>query len=245
MKRYTSFSGLIFAIVLFCGCSSAHQLSKNGEAVDVISTFWKFSNGHDTPYIKLSEKAWYQDSIGITEIGMIMFIGTEHGDSIDLSTMGYRFTDLRKRWAYEYRRFSDTASIIKKYRITDSTKFSGGWLFVKPKQLAFDSLNILTDTLIGDIAYKRCMTRYTYDYNREIYEEINLLRCDQKNTHFQLNSLLSNKLGCPVVAIKNYPLSSPHTRLDREVKQISKVFPDSVKRVIAAWKRNVKQHPVE
>ncbi|MDP1763387.1 MAG: hypothetical protein Q8L07_05805 [Sediminibacterium sp.] len=150
---------------------------------------------------------------------------------------------MKKKWAYEYASFSDTASVERKYRYTDTTKYSGGWNFANRTPLPVDSFDFLPDTTIDAVAYKRCKVSYIFNQTR--FEGIGLLRCDKKNTHFQIDTAISNKIGCPLVSFRYYPINNPHSRLDSKVKFISNYLPDSVVRVFAAWKRNENIDPVK
>ena len=244
MRKPFFIAGLICSVALISNCKSIHNTIATGEIYNNVRTFWKFENNIDTPYIKLSEKAWYKDSIGITEICRIWFIqSVDAKESIEIKTIGYRFVDLKKNWAYEYIDFSDTASIKSKYRYTDTTIFSGGWNFGHRTPIAVDSFLVLPDTTINSITYKQCKLRYLF--NKIMWGGICLFRCDLKNMHFQIDTALSNKIGCPLVSFRYYPLENPHARLDREVKFISNQLPDSVIRVFAAWKRNEIINPVQ
>ncbi len=244
MNKFLFIASLIFTVALFGNCKLIHNTIATGEIINHVSTFWKFEKNNDTPYIKLSEKAWYQDSVGITQICRIWFVQTaDSNESIDIQTIGYRFVDLKKKWAYEYTNFSDTASVTKKYRYTDTTIFSGGWNFAQRTPLSVDSFLVLPDTIINAVTYKQ--RRISYLFNKNKWEGICLFRCDLKNMHFQIDTAISNKIGCPLVSFRYYPIENPHARLDREVKFISNQFPGSVVRVFAAWKRNEIKYPVQ
>lgn len=243
MNRLIVIVGFTFAIVLFGNCKGSRSITLSSEAVDHVSTFWKIKNNIDAPYITLSEKAWYQGSIGITQICSIFSVETDTSKSINITTIGYRFVDLQKKWAYEYASFSDTASVKRKYRYTDTTKYSGGWNFANRTPLPLESFHFLPDTIINAVVYKRCKVSYFFNHNR--FEGIGLLRCDKKNTNFQIDTAISNKIGCPLVSLRIYPANNPHARLDREVKFISDHLPDSVVKVFAAWKRNENIDPVQ
>ena len=65
--RYT------FVLVIFSNCKITHRIVDSGEVVEDVNTFWKTVNSIDTPYINISQKAWYQDGIGITQICQINF----------------------------------------------------------------------------------------------------------------------------------------------------------------------------
>lgn len=243
MKKKQVCVGVIITFVLFSNCNTSRTLTDSSEAVESVSTFWKLKNNVDTPVWIIPEKAWYQDSIGITQICRIWNIQTDTSSITTVQTIGYRFVDLRKKWAYLYGSFSDTASIKRKYRYNDTTVFTGGWNFANRKPTSFDSSCQLPDTIVNSITYKR--RKLYFKFNHASFESIGMFRCDNKSSHFAIDTAISNKIGCPLVFFRMNPINNPHARLDQETKLISNSFPDSVRKVFAAWKRNEQKHSVE
>lgn len=243
MNRLLVIAGFSFAVAIFGNCKAVRSTLSAGEAVERVGTFWKLQNNIDTPYIVISEKAWYQDSIGITQLCRIWFIEEDSSQTIEIRTTGYRFVDLKKKWVYEYAGFTDTASVKRKYRYTDTTYFSGGWNFANRTPSSVDSFSYLPDTTINAITYKRC--KVSYLFNKARYRGICLLRCNKKNTYFQIDTAISNKVGCTLVSVSQYPVNYPHSRINSEVKFISDYLPDSVVKVFAAWKKNETIYPVQ
>ncbi len=243
MNRIFIIAGFAFAVALFSNCKGVRNITLSSEAIEDVSTFWKFKNNIDTPYITISEKAWYQDSIGITQICSIWLVETDTSKATTIKTTGYRFVDLKKKWAYEYANFTDTASVKSKYKYTDTTVFTGGWNFVNHKPISVDSFDFLPDTIINAIAFKQC--KVNFKANQFGFEGIGLFRCDKKHTRFKLDTVISNKIGCPLVSLRMYPINNPHAIFKHEVKFISNNLPDSVLKVFTAWKRNETIYPVQ
>ena len=243
MKNLSMFVFYILALAFFSNCKTAQRIATSGEAVEHVTTFWKRANNNDTPYISITQKAWFQDSIGITQICGINFVTINNVESVNISTIGYRFINLKKKWAYEYSSLSDTALIERKYRYVDTTHFMGGWNFVNRISHPVDSFRLLPDTTIGAITYKQANASFLLNKTR--YKGICLFRCDIKETDFHINTVISNQMGCPLVFLRTYPEQNPHSRSDAEIKHISNHFPDSIVKVFAAWKRNQIRYPVE
>lgn len=233
----------LFILFIFSNCKITHRTVDYGEVVENVNTFWKTVNNIDSPYIKISQKAWYQDSIGITQICQINFVTNSSGQFINISTIGYRFLDLKKKWAYEYNGLSDTAQIERRYRFSDTTHFIGGWNFVNRLSNQIDSLRILPDTTINKINYKQAKANFIINKTR--YEAICIFRCDLKMSDFQINKVISNQMGCQLAFMRNYPVENPQSKNDEELKFISNHFPDSIVKVFAAWKKNELLYPVE
>lgn len=235
--RYT------FVLVIFSNCKITHRIVDSGEVVEDVNTFWKTVNSIDTPYINISQKAWYQDGIGITQICQINFVTNGSDQSINISTIGYRFLDLKKKWAYEYNSLSDTALMMRKYRFSDTTRFIGGWNFVNRISHPIDSFRILPDTTISKITYKQAKTSFLI--NKTKYEGICIFRCDIKKSNFQINKAISNQMGCQLAFFRKYPVENPQSKNDEEIKFISNHFPDSIVKVFTAWKKNELLYTVE
>lgn len=243
MKNLSMFMCFILALAIFSNCKTAHRIATTGESVEHLTTFWKNANNIDTPYISITQKAWFQDSIGITQICGINFVTINNVQSVNISTIGYRFINLKKKWAYEYNSLSDTALIERKYRYVDTTHFMGGWNFVNRISHLVDSFRLLPDTTIGAITYKQANASFLLNKTR--YKGICLFRCDIKKTDFHINTVISNQMGYPLVFLRTYPEQNPHARSDEEIKLVSNHFPDSIVKVFAAWKKNQIRFPVE
>lgn len=243
MNRMLVVVSVAFTVVLFGNCKGSRLVTDSGEAVEYISIFWKRTNNVDTPAWTFRQNAWYQDSVGITQICSVFNIETDTSRITTIETTGYRLVDLRRKWAYEYGSFSDTASIKSKYRYTDSTVLTGGWNFANRTPILFDSIHPLPDTIINSIVFKRRILYFEFNHAR--FESIGMFRCDNKSTHFVIDTAISNKTGCPLVFFRMNPLNQPHARLDQEINFISNSFPDSVRKVFAAWKKNEQTNSVE
>ena len=242
MKSIYAITFYTLAIILFCNCKGIYSITNDGESIIQKSTFWKFSNNKDTPYIVLSEKAWYKDSLGITEICQIWSQLDDTVRTSGVRTIGYRFTDLRKKWAYHYESFTETAKITRKYHYSDTTVFSGGWNFDYPKSMTIENLQVLSDTIVSGIKYKQ--SKITISFNEAYFEGIGMFRFDKKNSVFTIDKELGKKVGGPLVYLGAYPIENHHAKLEREIKFLSNNMPDSVIKIFEAWKRNEKLFPV-
>lgn len=200
-------------------------------------------NSRDSTYTTLQENAWYQDSIGITQTCGIFTEETDTSRTVIIKTIKYRFVDLRNMWAYEYRSFSDTATILRKFKRTDSADYSGGWNFVNRTPRPIENFNQLPDTTINTIQYKRY--EVVYAFNDARFKGIGWFRCDKKPTYFQIDTELSNKVGCPLTYFRFHPIQNSNSGIDLQVNFTSTQFPHSVARVFEAWKKNERLYPVQ
>jgi hypothetical protein len=196
----------------------------------------------------LSENLWYQDSVSITQICGIRDIQTASIDTTFVETLLYRLIDMRKNWIYEYQNLSDTAIIVASYAKADSISFRlpGGWPFFKSKSkdtLSIDSLRFICDTTLRGAPSKKYTYIQKYNSSKIFVEAFTC--CDRKGTRFQYDSMVGKAIGCPIV--KKFMFNEDRTIVQRirEIEYLSNVFPDSIKRVFAAWKQNVLKYPVE
>ena len=226
-----------------CAVSPKHSANALVEQVKVRITSYRIANNAATAYLSFTENGWYEDSVGITQLCSIKSVQEGTKDTTFAVTTGYRLVDMRKKWAYEYRTMSDTAALVNKQLITESVVLLGGWNFLPNVDITFDSLRSLTDTTIQGITYARYMVLQSFRGKQTLSEK--WVRCDKKKSIFRFNRGLSTHIGCPVVKGTTV---TPDGRLPMssvEIEFVSNAFPDSVRRVFAAWKRNVQQYPVQ
>lgn len=242
MSIYTRYLYL-FIPLLFCQSGFVHSDRTTEYHCQVHKRLYRVENNKSVEYHCLTDNIWYQDSVGITELNGVHSL--EEGGKITWSTipLGYRLFDMRKKWAYEYRNLSDTAEIVQKYANVDTLRMLGGWHFFTRSVIQFDSVELVGDTLIGGITYIKHRFIQTFK-GRKIPGET-LSRCDNKNNIFHLDDGLCRATGCAVVKgialtpDRKFPINSV------EIEYISNTFPDSVRKVFDAWKRNVQKFPVE
>ena len=97
-------------------------------------------------------KLWYKDSLVIQELTGINLEENQQGKFTRQAVInGYLFIDLRSKSFYEYRSFSDTAKLQKKYTQPDSVAIEGGWNFYYAKNFVADTYSPLSDTIIEGI----------------------------------------------------------------------------------------------
>ncbi len=242
LGRTFLYMALLAAFAIFSNCRTPRHTAK-GEAIEHIVTIWKFKNNKDTPYLNIPTKAWYFDSLGLTQLCEIVTIDSGDNHSTKIQTMGYRFVDMKKNWIYEYSSLSDTAVIRKSYAYTNTTDVEGGWLFDYRSSLALDSIYSITDTTIDHVLYKHYVVRYAYN-NVPCIGDC-LFRTDQPQTFFQIDPNLGAKLGLPMVAIRTYPVANPHPTFSQKINFVSRTLPDSVVKIFNAWKENENKFPLK
>ena len=235
---------LYFLLTWISCATSSSQVQKNGgQYLQSRKTSYRIDNNIATAFLTLVDNVWYQDSVGITEINSIRSLKTGTTDSFYSATIGYRMTDMRKAWVYEYRNLSDTAAIVRKYANADSQLVTGGWNFYRRSTIQFDSLHATGDTIFGGVTYQKY--RYIQDFHGKRFLSEVLSRCDKKGSIFLFDKGLSKAIGCPGVRIT---VLTPDGKLPMEIgeiKLISNEIPDSVQHVLSAWKRNLYLYPAQ
>jgi hypothetical protein len=116
MKKFLISLGLIYAIALLGNRIDLTYADASGEAIICTGTFASLKNNQLVSDISIPEKAWYKNGIGITEMAGIFINESSTGvKTTNITTVGYLFVDIQKRWVYEYANFSDTAKVLRKY----------------------------------------------------------------------------------------------------------------------------------
>lgn len=239
------FSFIPSSIYLLGSCAAPIIQSSDTsmEQIRITKTSYRIKNDTAIAYLSFYNDVWYKDSVGITEVKSITYVQDSSKTVYSSIILGYRLVDMRRKWVYEYKTLSDTASIIKKYDKADSVNFIGGWPFFIKSITKFDSLRMTGDTTIAGVKYlkHRCIN---YFQGKELLTEI-LSRCDKKGTIFQLDVGLTNAAGCPVVKATTLTPDGRFPMSSAQIDFVSNEFPDKVKSVYEAWKRNVELFPVK
>lgn len=189
-------------------------------------------------------KIWYRDSLAIEEISTLKIITDAYKNTTEKTVIDhYRFNDLRSGVIYEYKNFADTARIIKQYIYSDTMKLSGGWGFISERHIkSRKDPESLSDTLIGEIYYKRVRVLQGTDIDPFFIDCY--FRCDKKETVFNYDPRLSKMIGCPLVKLYNYSPFKKETPSSSEINFISNTLSDKELKVFDAWERNIRENAV-
>jgi hypothetical protein len=190
------------------------------------------------------EKIWYKDSMAIESVNTQSIVSDETNKTTDgVIVTHYRFSDLRKKIVYEYKTFSDTAKIIRKYSYDDSVQILSGWNFKWVRKLDYNGTpGNLTDTIIDKITYKR--VRVSTGTQANPFEMICYFRCDKKGTIFTLDRAISEMVGCPMVKKYSFSLLKRGKAASTEVDFLADALTKDELKVFDAWVKNIKKYPV-
>jgi hypothetical protein len=235
----------ILIIITFTSCASGQPAAsvKNIQVVEYITQHYEpAANDLSNPFWSFKDKIWFKDSVAIEEVRQLNIHENAKGiKSQEYAIRHYRFSDLRKGVVYEYKSFSDTATLIWKYAYRDSVQVIGGWGFNYVRH-GDGTYEILSDTVIDDISYKRAkVSRGTKELP---YIIICYFRCDKKGTIFNLDPFLSDIIGCPLVKIYNFSPVKKGLHITSEVKFLPDTLTSEELKVFAAWEKYANENPV-
>lgn len=228
---------LYFIVLLFLGGYNAASdtLKSEGQIIDFKIKFFSSSNELEKEPLSINQRIWFIDSFAIEEI--VRFQIKDSGNIVTQSTFidRYRFNDLRNKMMIEFKSLSDTANVLKQFNFSDTLQMEGGWGFFGNRNLMYDSIWQLPDTIIHKVKYKHFQS---YQLPNKIFYINYLLRNDIRETVFDIDPKLSKKLGGTLTIVytatlKNQLVSST------EVEFIPEKFPDRIAALIKAWKRRL------
>ena len=223
-------------------CQNCGVVLKQSRIFDKLTYSWAL------PKYSRDITIWYKDSLVIEE-AQHLYITNNHitgQETWKVETDHYIFIDLRKRAFYEYKNFSDTAAIQKKYRQPDSADINDSWNFIRTRAvISTKNLRHLTDTTIEGISYRRITSTDSSFSGDKMFSSFTwaYLRGDIKKSLFCLDKPLSGQLGRPIVRWDVLDLPANILSSSRINFSSSSLTPKELK-VFAAWEKNAADHPV-
>lgn len=234
------FIHFVIVFLLFSSCYSTGQIS-NRNIVQVITHFYDAKGKKNfTHYLKI----WYNDSIAIQEIRGVTTVTSSKDTTVTYPLLFYRYMDLRSKMIYDYTSFSDTASLIEKASLPDSLLYGPGWSFYSEKAPKIQGTpELLTDTVIDNISYRRAKFTYTWYDPKKIFL-VGYFRCDGKGNMFSLEKDFSRKWNCTMVKSFTYKFGMTIPYGSKEVEFLSEELTKEELKVFKAWERNARQNLV-
>lgn len=246
MKFIIAALGIIFFLAKSCIIG---QNMKKGHDVEVIDRSFRMYAHEDTllrrPFWPTTERIWFKDSFAIEQVRQIKI--DEDGKGRQTTTypvLLYRFTNLRTAEVYEYKSFSDTASLIRKYIYSDSVKSTGGWGFYLYRGLSDStSIRYLPDTVINGTKYGHAFfTRRMsgIDYNIDGW-----FLTEKRATHFSLDQASYRTTGIPMVGYHLYPQGPRGLNAISEVTFIADELTALEEKIFTTWVMYAIRYPVK
>lgn len=217
--------------------SNSGTIEYKGQLYDTVG------NQFSKPALTTNSKIWYKDSLVIEEVRSVQIVEDAKNSTQTTIIENYRFNDLRSRMTYEYKKFSDTASLIRKYSLDDSIKIYGGWNFKFKRKLEYQGTpEFLSDTTIDQVNYKRI--KLTMTMGDHLLFIVCYQRCDKKGTIFDHDPDLSKITGCPTVKVFIFSPEKKDIPNSSETNFLTDTLTNEELKVFAAWERNAKLNPV-
>jgi hypothetical protein len=226
---------------LFFSCYSIRQSDTEGVVLNTTRFYNKEGKPVFTHYLKL----WYKDSLCIQEIRGVNTVR----DTSGITTVTYpllfcRFMDLKSKTMYDYKTFSDTATIVKKAVLPDSILLDAGWNFYSEKDpKIIGTPEPLSDTVIENVEYKRAKFYFSL-YNPKERYLIGFFRCNGSSDMFSLEKEYSRKINCTMVKYLDYKVGQARPFASIEVSYLSDKLTDNELRIFTAWEKNERENPV-
>jgi hypothetical protein len=229
---------VITFVCMLNGCIAQKEQGRTGVVTVEFQLYKKLA----TPTFKQGHRVWFKDNWAIKEVKVTKFkTDTADRQTIEEVVEYYVFANLDSNFFYEYRSFSDTASIRKKYFERDTTQVSAAAELYAKKDITYNGIpEALNDTVIENIVYNRIKFKRQLGKN-DIYT-IAYFNCDLKNPLFVIYKY--DDKNCPIVKAYDYPpdLSAPVMSL--EVKHLSDTLTLEEIKIFNAWQKNAEKNPV-
>jgi hypothetical protein len=237
-------------ILFLSSCVSVKNERENGGLVslvvkDQISPSTELSISKVLP----EQRMWFKDSIVIQEIKQSETSVNSNGVTTRThSIIHYGFFDLRTGTYYDYSSFSDTAILLRKYLLTDSVPIHGFNFQQVLKTEYVKPLQILSDTVIENIKFKRYklfMKSYDKRNPEGVVEMIGYGRCNMKGTLFDMGPSLGVEQECPITRLDYLPTDESPMLLSLEIQFIRNKLTSEEQKIFNAWEKYAKNNPVK
>ncbi len=202
-----------------------------------------------------STKMWFKDSAVIVKtMGLVIGTDTNGHTHTEVKLAYYTYIDLTKKGFYQYNSFTDTATIMNKFTVTDSNSLqieSIMWSFYDfPIKQVDDFFKILPDTSIADVTYKRkSFIQSFHGRNDSLFKNtiVGYYRCDKMESLFRYGENFSKEEPCPLVRAEFFPLPPllPSWKSLMEVEFVSDSLTPEELKVFSAWEKNAKNNSVK
>jgi len=232
--------GIYLLLLSFTSNSSKPKISNNG-IVQMKTIFYDSSGAPSFTDVK---QVWYKDSSTIEKINRADF-QTDSSDktTLSFSTLFFRFIDLRQKVLYDYKHFSDSAKPINIAQLPDSM-MKYGWSYYSHKVRRIQRTpQELSDTLIGDLVYKRIRFNFVGDDSTKGYK-IAYYRCDEKARMFSLEKEYSKKINCTMIRFEDFQLGFAGQFATVEIEFLSDSLNNEQLKIFDVWQKNITKYPV-
>ena len=180
-------------------------------------------------------RIWYMDSMAVEEIRQPRFFSDSNGTVRGEDSIGYLFIDFRKKMFYSYSNFSDTSRPVQAFHQADSIVIINGSMFYYNKRLELQNYQVLPDTTIDAINYKRVKFKPLWDYS--VFYGIGYLRCDMYDSMFSLEKFYSDSMGCTMTKVEIITTANDKKINSEEISTLRHYLTKSEKKIFNTWKK--------
>jgi hypothetical protein len=199
------------------------------------------------PSLSHDLKIWYKDSLVIQESVTVQYWTRYGKDTARVFVDHYSFLDLRNMSVYEYPSFSDTARLMRKYKLRPSENLGGGWSFFRSNVNYFSEGYLhMTDTIVENVQYKRVINKVSYnDTTGEVTRiKVGYFRCDKKGALFNLDKGFPGTHECPMVKFE-FIVQPKQPWIRTEIDFIANNLSEKELSIFNVWERYARDHPVK
>jgi hypothetical protein len=179
-------------------------------------------------------KIWQHGNRYIEEVNIMKSLTQKGVKKIWFEPMFYQYISMQDSVFANYYSLTDTATIIKKGRITDSISNYGGWDFWSTHILNFNYPTLLSDTVVADKNYKR-LKYYFYTQDTTKIYSVALLEPATVLSPFSLEKNYCKEHGYNVFKILDYVKKSGRLYAIREVVKVANTLTPQVKKIFEKW----------
>jgi hypothetical protein len=192
--------------IFICQCTSNKKISNEGLVVQQVHFFDSNINRYVHQEKNFPDtKIWFRDSLLIQEIKALQPSPHDSENSAKIEkavVLCYSFIDMKTGFTYGFANLSDTSTLLHIHNIDEEKNRPFGaaqiafWRYVPPAEKLEKKWQVLSDTIILGVLYKRMIWIDKLNPN---HSEVLYARCDKKGTYFQFYNLIDKKNGCPFV----------------------------------------------
>ena len=246
---------IIFVAINFVSYEAQKRCSNCGSFLLKHKILNKQTNTFITPAYDRDRKVWFKDSLVIGEGSHVDIEQDELGKETWKTYVGeYTFINLKTKSFYEYLTFSDTAKIIDRYIQPEIGRNKRGWNFFSTQSIfSIENLEIISDTIIDGVVYKRVMSSKTVEVKnpeeqkilgeKQLQTSIGYLRCDLKSSIYSIDRGVEKKMGCPVIRVDQISPTN-NSWIITEIEFLPNKLTSNEIKVFDAWEKNAKNNPV-
>jgi hypothetical protein len=234
----------VTAILLLSKCSVTKKIVSEGQIVHKDRMFDSENNEIVMKYQEKDLRIWFEDSCVIYEVNRLYI----HTDEYDKETWyhkvdKYTYLDLKTMVFCNYKNFSDTAIMQRRYTIPDSKIVA--WNFYRRQSLS-DTNNVLApapDTVINNVNYKRVKGINVFLDDEKIERTsyyTYYMRCDKKNTIFHIDRIFDEKIkDCPATRFDFFVPENTNT-ISTRYEYVSDTLTKEERKIFKKWAQNAK-----